>query len=150
MTDPSRQSNQISLPDHQIDALFERAQENRSNSYARYSEFPVGSVVTTSLGQVFDGCSVENGSFGLTLCAERSALSAAIAGGFDPGSDVRIEQVVIAGPDNTSCPPCGACRQWISELAAGSVVSFWWDGKLISVAASALTPFTYTYVRPNI
>ncbi|WP_454195753.1 cytidine deaminase [Nocardia sp. Marseille-Q1738] len=147
--DPTPQQQHVSRPDHEVDALFRRAQENRANSYARYSEYPVGAVVTTSLGQVFDGCSVENGSFGLTLCAERSALSAAIAGGFDPGSGVRIEQVVVAGPDGASCPPCGACRQWISELADGSVVSFWWEGELVSVAASALTPFTFTYAPPN-
>lgn len=125
---------------------FERACQNRRRSYSPYSGYPVGAVVITSDGREFDGCSVENGSFGLTVCAERAALSAAVLAGFSRDSGPQIAQVVIAGPDGASCSPCGACRQWIAELAPHASVSFWWDGELCTVAARSLMSYAFEYI----
>jgi cytidine deaminase len=125
--------------------LFDRACANRERSYSRYSSFPVGAVVRTSDGRIFDGCNVENGSFGLTLCAERAALSAAVLGGLAHNGDITVTELVVAGPDGVSCSPCGACRQWIQELASNAVVAFWWQNELRTANPTDLAPFGFQY-----
>ncbi len=87
------------------------AKEVCSRAHAPYSQFPVGAAVLDEAGGVFVGCNVENASFGLTLCAERNALAAAVAAGAS-----RVETVLIYTPGEQAHPPCGACRQVIEEL----------------------------------
>lgn len=83
----------------------------RDNAYAPYSDFPVGAALLVEGGRVFTGGNIENGSFGLTICAERSALSVMIAAGFR-----RPEAIAVAGRHGEPCQPCGACRQVLSEF----------------------------------
>lgn len=89
------------------------AAEAAAHAYAPYSRFPVGAAVMTAAGRIYSGCNVENASFGLTQCAERSALAAAVADGATRGS---ISALVIYTPGLQAHPPCGACRQVMHEL----------------------------------
>lgn len=83
------------------------------NAYAPYSNFHVGACVLFENGDYFLGCNVENSSYGLSLCAERNALSTAIAA----GEKAKIRSITIVSLEQKKCMPCGACRQWISEFA---------------------------------
>jgi cytidine deaminase len=109
------------VSDHVMNELLERADDARERAYAPYSKFRVGAAVLTAKGNIYTGGNVENASYGVTICAERSAAVAAVAA---EGEDVRIVAVAIAGPEGVAAPPCGACRQVISELGADAVVAF--------------------------
>lgn len=85
------------------------------HSYSPYSRFRVGAAVAAASGAVYSGCNVENASFGLTQCAERAALTAAISAGEPPGS---LLCLVLYIPGKRAHPPCGACRQVMRELMA--------------------------------
>lgn len=84
-----------------------------SHSHSPYSRFRVGAAVLADSGAIYVGCNVENASFGLTQCAERAALTAAISAGEVPGS---LSLLVLYVPGETAHPPCGACRQVMREL----------------------------------
>ena len=84
-----------------------------ANAYAPYSGFRVGAALLLSDGTVVSGCNVENGSYGLTICAERSALVAAV-GAKGPG--IRIAGIAVTNLNGAASPPCGACRQVLSEF----------------------------------
>jgi cytidine deaminase len=91
--------------------LIERARDVAGRAYAPYSRFRVGAAVQAADGAVFVGCNVESASYGLTVCAERNAIFAAIAaGGARPFS-----ALALACLDTGACMPCGACRQVIHE-----------------------------------
>ena len=94
--------------------LLEAAWGARLHAHAPYSRFPVGAALLTTSGAIFPGCNVENASYPVTLCAERGALSAAVAAGLRPGGLVAAV-VVTEAADLT--PPCGACRQALAEFA---------------------------------
>lgn len=102
--------------------LKQAAARAAGHSYSPYSRFPVGAAVISVDGKVYAGCNVENASLGLTQCAERAALTAAIADGAEPGS-LRI--LIIYTPGVRAHAPCGACRQVMHELMAP-------DGRVIS------------------
>lgn len=97
------------------DALLYAALQARSQAHAPYSGFAVGAAALTTAGRVFIGCNVENASYGLTTCAERNAIAAAVAGGMKPGG---LAAILLVGGGNGPLPPCGACRQVIAEFAA--------------------------------
>ncbi len=94
-----------------IERLVEAARRAQQQAYAPYSNFRVGAAVLGDDGRVFPGCNVENGSFGLTVCAERNAVAAAVVAGARP-----VAVAVVAPVAATT--PCGACRQVLSEFAA--------------------------------
>jgi len=98
-----------------IENLLEKAKEASKSSYSPYSNFPVGAAILYESGKVYLGCNVENASYGLSLCAERNAMSNAISD--NEGS--RIKAIAVYSPCQTLCMPCGACRQWISEFCIG-------------------------------
>ena len=111
-----------SIAAQEREQLVQQARKTAEFAYAPYSRFRVGAAV---LGEqtIYSGTNVENASFGLTLCAERSALSAAVAAG-----DHRIRAIAVAcidanpGDAMGAQMPCGACRQWISELAPNATI----------------------------
>lgn len=105
-----------------LERLREAARRAAANAYAPYSGFPVGAAVLGADGAVYSGCNVENAAFGLTQCAERAALSTAIAAGAAPRS---LTVLLIYMPGKHAHPPCGACRQVMQELMApgGTVFS---------------------------
>ncbi len=92
--------------------LLQQARQASKNSYSPYSSFPVGAAILYENGKIYTGCNVENASYGLSLCAERNAMSTAISQ--KEGSKIRA--IAIYSPCQTLCMPCGACRQWLSEF----------------------------------
>jgi homotetrameric cytidine deaminase len=94
-------------------SLLELARQAALHAYAPYSKFRVGAALRLTNGEIVTGGNVENVSFGLTLCAERSALVRAVA---QFGPEVRIEAVAIANLNAAASPPCGACRQVLAEF----------------------------------
>lgn len=104
-----------------FDQLLPAAKEGAANAYAPYSQFQVGAAILLKDGTVISGCNVENASFGMTLCAERNAISSAVAKGYKPGD---IKELVLYIPHDQMFSPCGACRQVISEfMTQGAVVT---------------------------
>jgi len=95
------------------DELAQRAIEAARNSYSPYSHFRVGAALRLSNGEIVTGTNVENVSYGLTICAERSALVSAVS---QFGPDIRVEAVAVVNLNNAASPPCGACRQMLSEF----------------------------------
>ena len=91
--------------------LIRSAESVHKKAYAPYSGFKVGAAVLTESDAVYTGCNVENGSYGLSVCAERNAIAAAIADGHR-----QIRAVAIYTPTNDATVPCGACRQVLSEF----------------------------------
>ena len=91
--------------------LMNSAKEASRNSYSPFSRFAVGAAVLTSSGKIYQGCNVENSSFGLTNCAERTAIFKAVSEG-----EREILAVAIYSPNADSCYPCGACRQVMYEF----------------------------------
>ena len=96
-----------------LEDLYAQAQQAAEHSYSPYSHFRVGAALKLTNGQVVTGTKVENVSYGLTICAERSALVAAVSR-FGPA--IRIEAVAVANLNNAASPPCGACRQVLAEF----------------------------------
>lgn len=94
-------------------SLCQAATQVARNAYAPYSNFFVGAALLTASGEVFTGCNVENGSFGLSVCAERGAIVSAVNAG-------QREFVAIAISSPSGAFPCGACRQFLHEFASGS------------------------------
>jgi cytidine deaminase len=92
-------------------ALVAAARAVRRRAHAPYSKFTVGAAVLDERGRVHHGCNVENASYGLTVCAERNAVAAAVAAGAR-----RIRAVAVASAARPPASPCGACRQVIAEL----------------------------------
>lgn len=98
--------------------LLERARDVRDRAYAPYSGFQVGAALLDAAGGIHVGANVENSSYGLTTCAERSALSAAVSSGAR-----EFGAIAIAGPNaGEVCPPCGSCRQILHEFGGSLAV----------------------------
>jgi cytidine deaminase len=94
------------------DRLREAAFAAMENAYAPYSRFRVGSAILASSGEIVSGCNVENAAYGEALCAERVAVAAAVAQGLKS-----FEEIAIASESDEPSPPCGSCRQTMSEFA---------------------------------
>ena len=91
------------------------------NAHAPYSKFQVGAALLTTKGQVFTGCNVENASYGMTNCAERTAIFSAVA---QLGPKMRIKAIAVVNKQGVPCSPCGACRQVIYEFGPHAQVFF--------------------------
>ena len=91
------------------------------NAYAPFSHFKVGAAILTSKGDIFAGCNVENSSYGMTNCAERTAIFSAVAA---KGPELEIVAVAVTNAQCVPCSPCGACRQVIYEFGPEAVVFY--------------------------
>jgi len=109
----------------QKDHLLGLARAAQENAHAPYSKFRVGAAVLLENGEIFTGCNVENASYGLTNCAERSAIFAAVSK--LGGANVKISAVAVVNDHDAACSPCGACRQVIAEFGPNAVV--WYQGR---------------------
>lgn len=117
--------------------LVERATAAKEKAYAPYSKFRVGAALMTDDGTIFEGCNVENSSYGLTICAERNAVFQAAFHG-----KRKIAAVAVASDDDTFITPCGACRQVLAEFAnsATEIILTTPNGKYQTVRLSKLFP----------
>src|SRR5712671_3663839 len=104
------------LPVDTRERLLRSAKKAMKNAHAPYSKFRVGAAILTSSGKIFAGCNVENASYGMTICAERNAIFAAVAAQ-PAGEKLAIEAVAVATRPASAAAPCGACRQVIAEFA---------------------------------
>jgi cytidine deaminase len=102
---------------HAPSELLERAKAARRNAYAPYSGFAVGAALAARSGEVYLGVNVENASYGVALCAERSALAAAVTAG-----EREFAALAVAGPDGEKTLPCGVCRQALAEFGDLTIV----------------------------
>ncbi len=122
MTDPAR--------------LLAAAVTARNGAYAPYSKFAVGAALLDGDGTVWPGANVENASYGLSMCAERTAVFNAVAN----GGVRRFDAVAVAGPDGVTTLPCGACRQVLFEFAPELRVVYDDGGVLKQTPIAALLP----------
>lgn len=99
--------------DAELQRLLECARQAAQNAYAPYSGFRVGAALRLTNGEIVTGTNVENVSYGLTICAERSALVRAVSH-FGPA--IRVDAVAVANLNDAASPPCGACRQMLAEF----------------------------------
>jgi len=109
----------LSAKERQI--LLQRARKAMKQAHAPYSNFRVGAALLTTKGKVFAGCNVENASYGMTNCAERTAIFTAVA---QLGSKMEIRAVAVTNAQGVPCSPCGACRQVIYEFGPDARVVF--------------------------
>jgi cytidine deaminase len=101
--------------------LLRTARGAMKKAYAPYSRFRVGSALLTTTGKVFSGCNVENASYGMTNCAERTAIFSAVA---QIGPKLEICAIAVVNDHGVPCSPCGACRQVIYEFGPDAIVFF--------------------------
>ena len=131
-----------------VDDLIRAARAARAFAYAPYSRFLVGAAVLTRNGRVFAGCNVENASYGLSNCAERTALFCAVAAGFGLGD---LTHLAIVADTEEPVAPCGACRQVMLELGGGNLVVVQANlrGAVAQTTAEALLPAAFSLPALN-
>ncbi len=118
--------------------LVKAAKQARRFARAKYSNFKVGAALITRDGKVFTGANVESSSYGLTICAERVALTKALSEGHD-----QFEAIAIVAKDGEFCPPCGACRQLLFDYAPHIEVILTEGDKIKSFKLKELLPHAF-------
>src|SRR5271163_5186085 len=111
----------MTVTPEEAQSLQHAAAKAAENAYAPYSGFRVGAALLLDDGSIITGCNVENSSYGLTICAERSALVRAIA---ERGANIRIRGIAVDNLNGAPSSPCGACRQVLSEFALDDAMIF--------------------------
>ena len=114
--------------------LYDQAVAAAARAYAPYSNFHVGAVVQARDGRLFEGVNVENASYPLGICAERTAIACAVVAGCRPGD---LEEIAI------TASPCGGCRQWIYEFRFDRVIFKNASGEVVTRAPAELLPETF-------
>ncbi|MEO9263197.1 MAG: cytidine deaminase [Candidatus Baltobacteraceae bacterium] len=122
------------------DALLDAAREARARAYAPYSQFQVGAALETTDGRIVTGSNVENASFGLSICAERAAIVAAVSAGYR-----EFRAIAIAGPDGRLASPCGACRQFMAEFNRSMRVTFATPDGAVRTTVAELLPYAFDF-----
>ena len=125
------------------DLLIQSAREAAESAYCPYSHYPVGAAVLTLDGQLYTGCNVENISYGLSVCAERTALFKAVSGGCRD-----FAAIAVVGGDKRPAAPCGACRQVLAEFCPPEVPVFIArlkkGSKVTSITLGELLPMSFS------
>jgi cytidine deaminase len=124
------------------ESLLVLAKAATMRSYSPYSRFKVGAAVLTEAGTIYCGCNVENSSYGLTNCAERTAIFAAVA---TEGAKMRMRAIAVWSQPERPCSPCGACRQVILEFGPDAIVLFQGRNGIEEVGASDLLPSGFLF-----
>ena len=125
--------------DADLAQLMEEARRAAEHSYSPYSNFKVGAAILLSNGAIVTGTNVENVSYGLTCCAERSALVRAVS---EFGPSIRIKAMAVANLNDAASPPCGACRQMLSEFADA-------DAPVIFPSANGVRASSFSELLPT-
>ena len=118
--------------------LMKIARKARQNAYAPYSHFAVGAALLAESGRVYTGCNIENASYGLTCCAERNAIFAAVGAG-----ERRFKMLAVAADSPEPVAPCGACRQVIAEFGIPLVVMGNLKEEIKTMTAEELLPYGF-------
>jgi cytidine deaminase len=120
-------------------ALVEAAKKAREFSYSPYSKFAVGAAVLTRSGKVYGGCNIENASYGITNCAERTAIFRAVSEG-----EREIVALAIVADSKRPVPPCGACRQVIAEFKIPHIIMANLDDQIQTATCEELLPGAFS------
>jgi cytidine deaminase len=121
--------------------LIEQSKVARENAYVPYSKFKVGAALLTEDGKVYQGCNIENSSYGLANCAERTAIFKAVSEGVK-----KFKAIAVVADTDGPCAPCGACRQVISEFCAPDMPVYLTNlnGDLQQTTVGELLPGAFT------
>lgn len=131
---------------HTVENMISKAHQALSSAYAPYSKFTVASCICTDTNNLYTGVNVENGSYGLTLCAEACAICCMVASG-----EQHIQSMVILAGDNKLCSPCGACRQRIHEFSTQNTIIHLCNSTSIfqSLSLNELLPLAFDFKGQN-
>ena len=118
--------------------LIEAARQARENAYVPYSNFKVGAAVLTEDGKIYSGCNIENASYGMANCAERTAIFKAVSEG-----ETKLKALAVIGDTKGPISPCGACRQVIAEFGIQKIIMANLNGDEKVVYLDELLPFSF-------
>ena len=118
--------------------LYKAAVEARENSYSPYSHFAVGAAVRTAAGKIYKGCNIENGSYGLTVCAERNAIFAAVGAG-----ERELTELCVVADTSGPVSPCGACRKVMSEFKISRIILTNLKGDVKEMSLEEILPYGF-------
>ena len=127
--------------EQELQKLIQAAIEMRKQSYSPYSNFAVVAAVLSDDGYVYGGCNIENASYGLTNCAERTAIFNAVSDG-----KRNISAIAIVADTDRPCSPCGACRQVIGEFKIPCIIMANLKGEYKKVTLEELLPFSFSNI----
>ena len=125
--------------EQELQKLIQAAIEMRKQSYSPYSNFAVGAAVLSNDGYIYGGCNIENASYGLTNCAERTAIFNAVSDG-----KRNISAIAVVADTDRPCSPCGACRQVIGEFKIPCIIMANLKGEYKRVTLEELLPFSFS------
>ncbi|GCL68601.1 cytidine deaminase [Veillonella tobetsuensis] len=125
--------------EQELQKLIQAAIETRKQSYSPYSNFAVGAAVLSNDGYIYGGCNIENASYGLTNCAERTAIFNAVSDG-----KRNISAIAVVADTDRPCSPCGACRQVIGEFKIPCIIMANLKGEYKTVTLEELLPFSFS------
>ena len=126
------------MTDQYIQKLIDCATVAREKSYSPYSCFGVGAALLCEDGTIYEGCNIENASYGLTNCAERTAIFKAVSEGY-----TKFKALAVVADTEGPCSPCGACRQVISEFEIPYIIMANLKGDYTVVELDELLPFRF-------
>ena len=127
------------MTESEIQNLMNRAIKARENSYCPYSHFAVGAALLCEDGTLYEGCNIENASYGLTNCAERTAIFKAVSEGH-----IKFKALAVVADTEGPCAPCGACRQVMAEFKIPLIIMGNLMGNIKIVTIEELLPFNFS------
>ena len=127
------------MTEQEIQKLIDRAIVAREKTYSPYSHFGVGAVLVCEDGSIYEGCNIENASYGLTNCAERTAIFKAVSEGH-----TKFKALAVVADTEGPCAPCGACRQVMGEFNIPIIIMGNLKGDIEVVSTEALLPFSFS------
>ena len=123
----------------EIQKLMDCAIKARENAYSPYSHFAVGAALLCEDGTLYEGCNIENASYGLTNCAERTAVFKAVSEGH-----IKFKALAVVADTEGPCAPCGACRQVMAEFKIPLIIMGNLMGNIKIVTIEELLPFSFS------
>lgn len=130
---------EIHMTEQEIQKLMERAIVAREKTYSPYSHFGVGAALVCEDGSIYEGCNIENASYGLTNCAERTAIFKAVSEGH-----TKFKALAVVADTEGPCAPCGACRQVMVEFKIPIIIMGNMKGDIEVVSTEVLLPFSFS------
>jgi len=127
------------MTEQEIQKLIDRAIVAREKTYSPYSHFGVGAVLVCEDGSIYEGCNIENASYGLTNCAERTAIFKAVSEGH-----TKFKALAVVADTEGPCAPCGACRQVMVEFKIPLIIMGNLMGDIKIVSMEELLPFSFS------